>query len=277
MRADLHIHSIFSDGHYTPDEICRRAKKAGVELISITDHDTLNGEEEKRAAAKKYGLNYVTGWEISAYEGDEKIHTLGYNCDEKSEAYLAFMKERVAASYERAEDSIQKMRRAGIKVSMAEVLAMRADEDSPVHTMHIARAVAKLTNVTEGEAYNAYLAPTKVASSLIGRPTPKQAIDCIIASGGFAVVAHPGRIRMSLQEQEKLFDRLIVEGLEGIEAVYSTHTKKQTEDYLAYAEKNGLLYTGGSDTHFEEEIHQIGSPYFEPNERLLEKLKIYRG
>ena len=76
MTADLHIHSTFSDGHYEPIEVCRRAKKAGLSILSITDHDTLSGEEEKRAAAKKYNLLYVTGWEISAYEGDNKIHIL---------------------------------------------------------------------------------------------------------------------------------------------------------------------------------------------------------
>ena len=64
MRADLHTHSIYSDGYYTPDELCRRAKENGVELLSVTDHDTLNGEEEKRAAAEKYGLRYVSGWEF---------------------------------------------------------------------------------------------------------------------------------------------------------------------------------------------------------------------
>ena len=88
-RADLHTHSLFSDGVYTPDELCRRAKFAGVEVLSITDHDTMNGLDEKRAAAKKYGLSYVDGWEISAYEGQGKIHVLGYGC-ECGEAYQKF-------------------------------------------------------------------------------------------------------------------------------------------------------------------------------------------
>ena len=65
-RADLHVHSLYSDGKYTPDEVCRRAKEAGVEVISITDHDTMNGLKEKREAAKKYGLESIDGWEISA-------------------------------------------------------------------------------------------------------------------------------------------------------------------------------------------------------------------
>ena len=106
MRADLHTHSIYSDGYYTPDELCRRAKENGVELLSVTDHDTLNGEEEKRAAAEKYGLRYVSGWEISAYSGESKIHITGYNC-KRNAAYEKFMRERVELGFERAEDSIR--------------------------------------------------------------------------------------------------------------------------------------------------------------------------
>ena len=74
MRADLHTHSVYSDGYYAPEELCRRAKANGVELLSITDHDTMNGDKEKRAAAERYGLLYVSGWEISAYAGESKIH-----------------------------------------------------------------------------------------------------------------------------------------------------------------------------------------------------------
>lgn len=80
MRADLHTHSVYSDGYYAPEELCRRAKANGVELLSITDHDTMNGDKEKRAAAERYGLLYVSGWEISAYAGESKIHVTGYNC-----------------------------------------------------------------------------------------------------------------------------------------------------------------------------------------------------
>ena len=86
MLADLHLHSIYSDGLYSPDEICRKAKSRGLSLVSITDHDTMAGGEVKEAAAKRHGLLYVSGWEISAYEGDQKIHILGYGC-KQNEAF----------------------------------------------------------------------------------------------------------------------------------------------------------------------------------------------
>lgn len=138
MRADLHTHSIYSDGYYTPDELCRRAKENGVELLSVTDHDTLNGEEGKRAAAEKYGLRYVSGWEISAYAGESKIHITGYNC-KRNAAYEKFMRARVELGFERAEDSIRKLRGAGIYITLDDAKARRADPASPVHTMHIAQ------------------------------------------------------------------------------------------------------------------------------------------
>ena len=93
LRTDLHTHSVYSDGYYAPEELCRRAENNGVQLLSVTDHDTMNGEEEKRAAAEKYGIRYVSGWEISAYAGESKIHVTGYRC-QRNEAYLRFMKER---------------------------------------------------------------------------------------------------------------------------------------------------------------------------------------
>ena len=160
MRADLHTHSIYSDGYYTPDELCRRAKENGVELLSVTDHDTLNGEEEKRAAAEKYGLCYVSGWEISAYSGESKIHITGYNC-KRNAAYEKFMRERVELGFERAEDSIRKLRGAGIYITLDDAKARRADPASPVHTMHIAQAAAEVSGKTAGEIYEEYLAPEK--------------------------------------------------------------------------------------------------------------------
>ncbi|MBQ9729267.1 MAG: PHP domain-containing protein [Clostridia bacterium] len=272
MRADLHVHSVFSDGHYTPEEIAKRAKKAGVELLSITDHDTLNGGAEKRAAAKKYGVNYLSGWEISAYEGEQKLHVLGYGCSETNSAYLAFTQKRVQASYERVYDSVQKMRGAGIDISAEQVFDQREDPSAPVHSMHIARVIGKVVGISETEAYVKYLAPTRIAHSGVGRPTPQEAIECIKQSGGFAVLAHPGRIWMDFEEREKTILRLVEMGLKGIEATYTTHTKQETEYFLSLAKKCGLLCTGGSDVHFEEETHKIGFPVFETSEELLKEL-----
>ena len=149
LRTDLHTHSVYSDGYYAPEELCRRAKNNGVQLLSVTDHDTMNGEEEKRAAAEKYGIRYVSGWEISAYAGESKIHVTGYRC-QRNEAYLRFMKERRELGMERAADSVKKLRGAGIYLSLEDAKARRADPSSPVHTMHIAQAAAFVSGKTPG-------------------------------------------------------------------------------------------------------------------------------
>lgn len=281
MLADLHLHSIYSDGLYSPDEICRRAKTRGLSLLSITDHDTLAGEEVKREAAKRYGLSYLSGWEISAYAGDNKIHILGYGC-EQGEAYNRFMQERTKAAVLRAEDSVKKLQALGVPVTMDEVYMQLSEPGLPVHTMHVARAAAVHLGATEGEVYMQYMSYGKPANSGIGRPTPKEAIECIHACGGFASIAHPGRIYMNFEEKEKTLRWLADLGADGIEVFYTTHTKEETEYFLRLSKELGLLATGGSDTHVEptgeETVHNtfIGKPIFEPSEELLSRLKIIK-
>ena len=273
MFADLHLHSVYSDGLNSPDEICRLAKARGVGLISITDHDTMAGLEVKKEAAKRYGIAYLPGWEISAYDHEEKIHVLGYGC-EIGEAYHAFNQKRKEASFARAEDCVKKFNLIGVPLTLQNVLDMRSAPDLPVHTMHIARAAAVYLGLTAGDVYREYLARGKAANSNIGRPTPQEAIDCIHASGGFASIAHPGRIEMLSDEKERLIISLANYGVDGIESVYTTHTEKETEYFNALAQKLSLLTTGGSDTHFEDETHTIGLPAFVPSEKLLQKLRI---
>ena len=106
MRADLHIHTYYSDGKYPPEELARRAKAAGLSLISLTDHDSLAGLNEKRAAAEGEGLSFVSGWEVSAYEGEAKVHVLGYGCLPDA-AYEDFLEERRRGALARAESVLQ--------------------------------------------------------------------------------------------------------------------------------------------------------------------------
>lgn len=271
MRADLHIHSVYSDGFYTPDEICRIAKERGLDLLSITDHDSMNGDEEKCVATLSHGLRYLSGWEISAYEGMEKMHILGFGC-QKGEGYTAFMQARRDASLRRVEERVQKLQGLGIPVTVEEVVALCTDKTAPVHTMMVARATAKYLPLSLSEIYEKYLAPGALADSDFGRPTPLQAIECIHASGGKAVLAHPGRLTVSDREKMEKIKQLVKCGLDGIEAIYTTHTKKESEDFCALANQLGLFVSGGSDTHVEREGHFIGTPTFFVGEDFLRNL-----
>ena len=274
MRADLHLHSVYSDGFYSPEEVCARAKHNGVELISITDHDSMNGADEKLLAAKRYGLAYIQGWEISSYVGSKKIHITGYGC-ERNDFYKKFLNERLISSELRAEDSVRKLRALGIGVTMEQVLQNRTDKSAPLHTMHICKAIEQETGMPAGDAYNRYIAPDMPASSTIGRPSPWQAVECIKNCGGIACIAHPGRIEMEYAEREKLIRDLKNYGADGIEVYYPTHTEEETGYFLALANELALVISGGSDTHYESSERKIGDPYFVPNDEFLSKVKVF--
>jgi len=275
VKADLHTHTIYSDGLHTPEEMAEYAFKAGLKIFSMTDHDNMDGDERKRAATEALGMIYVPGWEVSAYAG-YKVHITGYNCSTKSSAYKSFMRQRVCGSYERAEDIIKKLSSHGIYISIADAEEFHKIKESPLHTMHIARAVAKKGYYPdEYIVYRECLQRGKFAHSGVARPTPFEAIEVIRESGGISSVAHPGRIETDFAERENLIKSLAAAGLNGIEAVYTTHTVKDTEYFKALAGELSLLVTGGSDTHKQGfEGRFVGKPLFEPDERLLAALKV---
>lgn len=273
MKADLHLHSVYSDGKYTPQELAARAKAAGLDLYSVTDHDSMEGAEEKAAAAREAGLYYVQGWEVSSYE-DCKVHVLGYAC-ERGEAYFRFLEERIRGAQLRAADMIEKANRYfGFAVTMSEAEKEHFKKDAPIHTMHVVRVFARKLGMGVGEAYLAFFDKGKPAYSDLCRPTATDAVNVIHACGGIAVLAHPGRIAKPSDEREKLMERLVSEGLDGIECVYTTHTAQETEYFTRFARAHSLLVTGGSDMHVENGKRTMGKPDFYPEEKLLAALGI---
>lgn len=269
MRADLHIHTYYSDGAYSPAQIAAMAREAGFSLISMTDHDSLAGLEEKTRAAADCGLSYVPGWEVSAYRGDLKVHILGYGC-RICAPYEQFLRARREGALARAEDIIARANEYfGLDVTLADAERFHQKKDAPLHTMHIVAAFAERLGRDKGDLYAAAFEPGKPCHSLIGRPSPQDAIDVIHASGGIAVLAHPGRIKLSAERRFSLMDELVGRGLDGIECSHSDHTEEQTAQFAAYARLRGLLQTGGSDFHAEGRNRVIGQPPFSPSEELL--------
>ena len=269
MRADLHIHTYYSDGAYPPAQIAAMAREAGLSLISMTDHDSLAGLEEKTRAAADSGLSYMPGWEVSAYRGDLKVHILGYGC-RICAPYEQFLRARREGALARAEDIIARANEYfGLDVTLADAERFHQKKDAPLHTMHIVAAFAERLGRDKGDLYAAAFEPGKPCHSLIGRPSPQDAIDVIHASGGIAVLAHPGRIKLSAERRFSLMDELVGRGLDGIECSHSDHTEEQTAQFAAYARLRGLLQTGGSDFHAEGRNRVIGQPPFSPSEELL--------
>ncbi len=271
MRADLHIHTFYSDGRHSPDEIAHMARTAGLSLISMTDHDSMGGLEEKRAAAAREGLLFVNGWEVSAYAGC-KVHILGYRC-QKNAAYDAFLQERREGALLRAQDILEKANAyLHIHVTLEDALAEMAVRDAPLHTMHLVRAVAKRMNAPSRDLYEELFDVGRPAYSELGRPSPLDALEVIHRTGGIAVLAHPGRIQMEEDKRLRLMDDLKSRGLDGIECVHSQHTLRETEYFGRYAEDRGLLRSGGSDFHAEASSRRVGLPHFEADDALLAAL-----
>ena len=174
MRADLHIHTYYSDGAYSPAQIAAMAREAGLSLISMTDHDSLAGLEEKTRAAADCGLSYVPGWEVSAYRGDLKVHILGYGC-RICAPYEQFLRARREGALARAEDIIARANEYfGLDVTLADAERFHQKKDAPLHTMHIVAAFAERLDRDKGDLYAAAFEPGKPCHSLIGRPSPRR-------------------------------------------------------------------------------------------------------
>ncbi|MDE6373613.1 MAG: PHP domain-containing protein [Clostridia bacterium] len=275
IRADLHIHTYYSDGGQSPADVVAAARRRGVNLISVTDHDNSNGRREVRELAGRAGVTAVDGEEISAYFGDVKVHMLGYAMDYSNPAYIAFNKRLYDGADERTFDILNKLAAVGIKISYGEVVRERRCKQSPVHATYIAVAGARKGYARSPyDFYSRYLNYGTAGFSCVCRPTPEETARVITECGGFCSLAHPARVSIDKEGLIALIEKLIPCGLAGIEAVYSGHTAKETQYYKELAEKYSLLVTGGSDTHYAEGNRGVGDPLFYPDEKLLSALKV---
>lgn len=275
MRADMHVHTRYSDGLYLPEKLFAAAAETGLDMLVITDHDNYCGYAEAAAAAEKYSMKTTLGVEVSAYENGVKLHTLIYGADAENCDFKAFMRELYLGSLERCEIVIGQLKEAGIELTLDEVLAEKYCESAPVHSMHIAAAGAKKGYAADfAEFYLRYLAEGKVGFSTHARPTPERTAEIGAAAKGVVSLAHPGRIAMGAPELERLVEKLTCCGLSGIETYYTTHNNEQTAYFKEMASRLGLFMTGGSDTHRFDGAHKLGIPGFYPREELLAALKI---
>ena len=275
IRADLHIHTYFSDGGQSPADVIRGANRAGVNLISVTDHDNSNARHEVKELALKSGIIAVDGEEVSAYDGEVKVHILAYGMDYSNPAYAKFNKKLYDGAEERTFDILKKLAAAKINISYGDVLRERRCKASPLHATYIAVAGARKGYASSPTSfYMRYLNYGEVGFSCICRPTPEETAEVISACGGVSSLAHPGRISLEKEGVIKLLQRLKEAGLKGIEAVYSGHTMGETQYYKDLAEEYGLLITGGSDTHYSEGNRKVGTPPFYPDDALLSALKV---
>lgn len=248
--ADLHTHTLASDGTRSPADNVRLAAEAGLAAVAVTDHDTVGGLAEAAEAGLKYGIAVVPGVEISTVHDGQDIHVLGYWIDEKDPLFLSRLADLRQVRDRRNQMIVARLQELGITITMEDVLrSVQASkkEGDTVGRPHIADALVRLGAVDSmADAFNRYLAKGAAAYMNPPRITPFDAVRWVLEAGGAPVLAHPG-----LYGQDELIPQLTDIGLVGLEAYHADHTPEQEAHYAALAAKLGLLITAGSDYHGE--------------------------
>jgi len=243
MIADLHSHTIFSDGMHTPEELFIKAKNIGIKALSITDHDTVEGNYSAQKLSEKYNIDFITGIELSCFDSQNEYHILGYCIDIDNEdlhKHLAAFKQ---SRIERAEIMTKMLNEMGVKINFNDVIDKAGE--APITRPHIAQVIVESGYVsTTKDAFNLYIGDGGPAYAVKAIFQVEKAIKLINNAGGVAVIAHPGYFI----NQQKLFE-FIEAGLDGIEVYHPLHNEKLRKEYHSIANQYWLLETGGSDYH----------------------------
>lgn len=247
LIVDLHTHSTFSDGTFSPEALVGRAAKRHVSVLSLTDHDTTAGLDRFLAACGKKGIQGITGVELSA-EASFTLHIMGYRIDRSCPG----LQEKLGALREnrrrRNALMVEKLVSLGVAISLEEVEAESGGE--VVARPHIARVLVKKGYVRDiASAFNRYIgrgAPAYVASS---RLTPEQCLEAVDEAGGVAVLGHPGLMGLDEDHLFALLERLKGHGLWGLECISGHHGSGEIYYWMKVASRFGLFPTAGSDFH----------------------------
>lgn len=243
MFADLHLHTRFSDGSFTPEQVVELAAKKGLSTLALTDHDTLEGCEQMAASCAAAGIEFIPGIELTAEHSDHEIHLLGYFLDPNDEDLRREILVFQSVRQDRIREMVLRLNRLGIPLRAEEVFAV-ADCRSPGRP-HVARALAELGHCRNiEEAFERFLKRHRPAWVPKHKVSAAQAIKLIHRAGGVAVMAHPG-----LNRTDSSIPELAAAGMDGLECFHSRHSTSQMQRYIATAERLSLLITGGSDCH----------------------------
>jgi 3',5'-nucleoside bisphosphate phosphatase len=262
LRFDLQSHSTNSDGALPAAEVVQRAADAGVELLALSDHDTVSGVSEAIAAGERLGVRIVPAVEISAVDDGSpvprELHILGYNIDHSGPVLTAKLSEFLADREHRTLRMRDALREVGFELDEAEIDA-RIAEGKPIGRPHLAGAVLgapanaerlKAEGIDDvGSLIRGYLIEGKSAFRLRQTPTVGEAVAAIHEAGGVAIWAHPFWDIAAEDEVLSTIDRFKALGIDGVEAFYVTHDQPQTELLASRCRELGLLSTGSADYH----------------------------
>lgn len=241
--VDLHTHTSFSDGLFSPEELVAEAKSIGLGAVAVTDHDSMGGVERAIAAGRAARVEVVPGVEMSCTHSGVDLHMLGYYIDHRAGAAGEFFELLRVKRAERAELMVRKLTELGVKVSWERVRELAGG--GAVGRPHVAQAVFETGVVPNADTvfsrYIGYDGPAYVPKMQL---SPAEAVEFIHKHGGLAVVAHPGNCG-----NDNAVYAAIEAGVDGLEVWHPDHGQKHVDHYTEMARKNKLLLTGGSDCH----------------------------
>jgi predicted metal-dependent phosphoesterase TrpH len=245
-KIDLHSHSIASDGELKPDEVAERAKVAGVSVWALSDHDTIAGLPAAADAAKRRGMRFVPGIELSAFLGAKEIHVLGHFLDPAHPSLRRFEDDLAVHRRRRMEQIVEKLGALHVKIRVPDIEKWSGGKT--IGRPHVARAIQEAGYVaTVKEAFDRFLGEGKPAYVSRFRLEVADAVALVRSAGGTATIAHPGVSRLDARQMEKLR----AAGMDGLEVHHADHDPGMRERFLRMAESLDMIPTAGSDFHGE--------------------------
>ena len=255
LNADLHCHSVVSDGTLPPETLARRAQSNGVELWSLTDHDEVDGQQRAAQAAQALGLDYLSGCEISVSFAGVTVHIVGLGFDADDAALRAGLAATRGGRDQRAREMSDALAKVGIKNAFEGALRY-VGNPALISRTHFARHLVDSGVCSDtNEVFRRFLTEGKPGYVPHRWAALGDAVRWITQAGGMAVIAHPGRYRFTPTEEYALFSEFIAHGGRGVEVVTGSHTTADYQKYADMALEFGLLASRGSDFHSPDESH----------------------
>ena len=255
LNADLHCHSVVSDGTLTPEVLAARAKANGVELWALTDHDEIGGQARARETALALGLDYLTGVEISVTFAGITVHIVGLGFDVDDPALKQGLDFTRGGREARAREMAAGLAAAGIPGTYEGALRYVGNPDLISRT-HFARHLVDAGVCGDtSEVFRKYLVEGRPGFVPHRWAALGDAVRWVTGAGGVAVIAHPGRYKFTANEEYALFTEFIAHGGRGVEVVTGSHTASDFVKYADMAREFDLLASRGSDFHCPEESH----------------------
>jgi predicted metal-dependent phosphoesterase TrpH len=253
LNADLHCHSVVSDGTLTPEQLAARAKANGVALWALTDHDEVGGQDRALAAAQANGLKYLTGVEISITFAGKTVHIVGLGFDAHDAQLIEGLRRTRGGRGERAQEMSQGLAQVGIHGAYEGALKYVGNPELISRT-HFARFLVEsgVCHDTH-EVFRRFLTEGNPGFVPHRWATLKDAVHWIVQAGGMAIIAHPARYGFSANEEYALFTEFKQFGGQGVEVVTGSHTPDEYVTYAEMAKEFDLYASRGSDFHSPDE------------------------